>query len=210
MTAVKICGLSTVETLDAAIAAGVDHIGLVFFAASPRNVDTARAAALAARVPSGIGRVGVFVDPDDALLAHVAPTLDIVQIHGAVPSRLAAIRERTGLRVWAAIGVATSADIVAAKRYTGAADALLFDARTPIGADLPGGMGLRFDWRLLGTAKGIGLPWGLAGGLDPGNVAEAIAVSGAALVDVSSGVEENEGVKSIDRIRAFVAAAKAA
>ncbi len=210
MTAVKICGLSTPETLDAAIAAGADYLGFTFFAKSPRNLDPARAAALADRVPAGVSRVGVFVDPDDALLAAVRPSLDIIQVHATSPERVAAIAARFGLPVWAAVGVATSDDIVGAQRFVGAATALLFDAKTPKGADLPGGMGLRFDWRLLGAAKAAGLPWGLAGGLDPGNVAEAIEVSGAPLVDVSSGVEESAGVKSVAKIRAFLAAAKAA
>ena len=209
MTAIKICGLSTPETLDAAIAAGATHIGLVFFAKSPRNLDPAKAAMLAARVPAGVAKVGVFVDPDDALLSHVAATLDAVQLHDTTPERAAHIRRRFGLPVWAAVGVATSADIAAAKRYTGAVDRLLFDAKTPKGADLPGGMGLRFDWRLLAGAV-PGLVWGLAGGLDAGNVAEAIRATGAPLVDVSSGVEESAGVKSVARIRAFVAAARAA
>jgi phosphoribosylanthranilate isomerase len=210
MTAVKICGLSTPDTLDAAIAAGADHVGFVFFAKSPRNLDVARVAALADRVPAGISKVGVLVDPDDALLAAVRLSLDIVQVHASTPERVAAIAARFGLPVWAAVGVATSDDIAAARRFAGAASALLFDAKTPKGADLPGGMGLRFDWRLLGAAKAVGLPWGLAGGLDPGNVAEAIQVSGAPLVDVSSGVEESAGVKSVAKIRAFLAAAKAA
>ncbi len=209
MTAIKICGLSTPDTLDAAIAAGATHIGFVFFAKSPRNLDPARAAMLAARVPQGVARVGVFVDPDDALLTHVAASLDAVQLHDPAPDRAAHIRRRFGLPVWAAIGVATSSDIAAAKRYDGAADRLLFDAKTPKGALLPGGMGLRFDWRLLAGAV-PGLPWGLAGGLDAGNVAEAIAATGAPLVDVSSGVEESAGVKSVAKIRAFIAAAKTA
>lgn len=209
MTDIKICGLSTPETLDAAVSGGATHIGFVFFARSPRHLDPAKAAMLAARVPAGTTRVGVFVDPDDALLAHVAGSLDALQLHDATPDRAAHVRQRFGLPVWAALGVATSADIAAAKRYAGAADRLLFDAKTPKGALLPGGMGLRFDWRLLAGVS-PGLPWGLAGGLDASNVGEAIRSTAAPLVDVSSGVEESAGVKSVDKIRAFIAAARAA
>ena len=213
MTEIKICGLSTPETLDAAVTAGATHVGFVFFAKSPRHLQAEAAAALAARVPAGVGKVGVFVDPDDALLAHVLAQvrLDVLQVHDVhEPARAAAIGARHGLPVWVALGVSTSADIAGARRYAGAASRLLFDAKTPKGADLPGGMGLRFDWRLLEAARGIGLPWGLAGGLDPMNVAGAISVSGAALVDVSSGVEDAPGVKSVQKIRAFVEAVRAA
>ncbi len=213
MTEIKICGLSTPETLDAAVTAGATHVGFVFFAKSPRHLQAEAAAALATRVPTGVGKVGVFVDPDDALLAHVLAQvrLDVVQVHDVhEPARAAAISARHGLPVWVALGVSTSADIAGARRYAGAASRLLFDAKTPKGADLPGGMGLRFDWRLLEAAQGIGLPWGLAGGLDPMNVAGAISVSGAALVDVSSGVEDAPGVKSVQKIRAFVEAVRAA
>lgn len=213
MTEVKICGLSTVETVDAAVAAGADYVGFVFFPKSPRHLAADAAAALARRVPAHVGKVGVFVDPDDAMLDDVRSRvpLDIVQVHDvAQPARVAAIHQRHGLPVWMAIGVATRADIADGRRYRGAANRLLFDAKTPKGADLPGGMGLRFDWRLLDAAHGLGLPWGLAGGLDPANVAEAIAASKAALVDVSSGVETAPGVKSVARINAFLEAVRAA
>lgn len=213
MTEIKICGLSTPATVDAAVAAGADYIGLVFFPKSPRNVDLGAAAALAARVPAHIGKVGVFVDPDEALLSQVRAQVGLtaLQVHDvAQPARVAAIRARHGLPVWVALGVATSRDIADGRRYLGAANRLLFDAKTPKGADLPGGMGLRFDWRLLDAARGLGLPWGLAGGLDPTNVKDAIATSGAGLVDVSSGVETAPGVKSERKIKAFVEAVRAA
>lgn len=206
MTSAKICGLSTPETLDAALRGGASHVGFVFFAASPRNLDFDRAAGLAERVPGHVARVGVFVDPDDALLdaAVAAGRLDAVQLHKTVPSRVAAIRARTGRETWAAVAVKTRADLDAARSFAGAADRLLYDAKTPKGAALPGGMGLRFDWALLdGFAHP--LPWALSGGLDAGNVGEAIRRTGAPLVDVSSGVESAPGVKDVDKIAAFLA-----
>jgi phosphoribosylanthranilate isomerase len=210
MTLVKICGLSTIDTLDAAIAAGASHVGFLFFAKSPRYVAPAAAAALAARVPAGVKRVGVLVDADDALIDLVAPLLDVLQLQGAeTPARTADVRARTGREIWRSIGVTTRADIAAAIAAAhGVADRLLFDAKAPIGAPLSGGNGVRFDWRLLDAVR-PGMAWGLAGGLDPGNVGAAIALTQAPLVDVSSGVEDAPGVKSIDKIRAFVAAARA-
>ncbi len=212
MTQVKICGLSTAQTIDAAVVAGADFVGLNFFPFSPRHVTIEQAAALAARVPAHVGKVGIFVDPDDALIAAAAASgaITIAQLHGSTPGRAAAIAARHGVAVWAAIGVATSADVASGRAFAGAADRLLFDAKTPKGADLPGGMGLRFDWRLLAAANDLGLPWGLAGGLDQRNVAEAIRATGAALVDAASGVEESAGVKSVEKIMAFIKAARAA
>lgn len=209
MTAIKICGLSEPATLDAAVAAGADHVGFVFFPPSPRHLDLDRAAALAARVPDRVGRVGVFVDADDALIepAMRAARLTAVQLHGADPARVAAVKARFAIAVWAAVAVATRRDVAAAAAFRGAADRLLFDAKAPKGASLPGGNALRFDWRLL-DGVAMTLDWGLAGGLDPGNVAEAIGATGAPLVDVSSGVEDAPGVKSADRIRAFVKAVR--
>ncbi len=209
MTEVKICGLSEPATLDAAVAAGADHLGFVFFAKSPRNVSLEQAAALAARVPEAIGRVGVFVDPEDALVegAIRAGRLTAIQLHGADPARAAAARRRFGIEVWAALPVATRTDVALAPGFRGAADRLLFDAKAPKAADLPGGNALRFDWRLLDGVS-MTMPWGLAGGLDPGNVVEAIGATGAPLVDVSSGVEDAPGSKSADRIRAFVKAVR--
>ncbi|WP_287977839.1 phosphoribosylanthranilate isomerase [Sphingomonas sp.] len=205
----KICGLSTPETLDAAIGAGASHVGFVFFAPSPRDLPFDRAAGLAARVPARVRRVGVFVDPDDALLdqAAAAGRLEAVQLHKTAPARAAAIRVRLGLETWAAVPVKTRADLDLARHFVGAADRILYDAKTPESASLPGGMGLRFDWALLdGFAHP--LPWALSGGLDPVNVAEAIRRTRAPLVDVSSGVERAPGVKDVDKIVAFLKAAQ--
>ncbi|KQR84039.1 phosphoribosylanthranilate isomerase [Sphingomonas sp. Leaf343] len=205
----KICGLTTAATLDAAIGGGASHVGFVFFAPSPRNLTFDAAPALSARVPGHVSKVGVFVDPDDDLLEQaVAVTgLDALQLHKVLPARAAAIRERFGLETWAAVAVKARGDLDAARTFAGAADRILYDAKTPPGAALPGGMGLRFDWSLLdGFAHP--LPWALSGGLDPANVAEAIARTGAPLVDVSSGVESAPGVKDVDKIAAFLKAAR--
>jgi phosphoribosylanthranilate isomerase len=203
----KICGLSTPETLDAALRHGTNHVGFVFFPPSPRHLDFARAAQLAARVPSHVRRVGVFVDPDDALIeqAVASGTVDAVQLHKTAAPRVAAIRARSGLESWAAVAVKTRADLDAARGFVGAADRILYDAKTPDDAKLPGGMGLRFDWSLLDGFRHP-LPWALSGGLDAANVGEAIARTGAELVDVSSGVESAPGVKDMDKIGAFLKA----
>lgn len=201
----KICGLTTPETLDAALAHGAAHVGFVFFPPSPRHLSFDRAAGLAARVPGHVGKVGVFVDPDDALLdaALAAARLDAVQLHKVTPERAAAIRAR--VPVWAAVAVKTRADLAAARPFAGAVDRILYDAKTPEGAALPGGMGVRFDWELLRGHRHP-LPWALSGGLDPANVAEAARITGATLVDVSSGVETAPGVKDVDKIAAFLKA----
>jgi len=201
----KICGLSTPETLDAAIAGGASHVGLMFFAPSPRNLTFDAAASLAARIPASVSRVGVFVDPDDALLeaAIAAAKLDAVQLHSTTPARAAAIRAR--IPVWVAIAVKTSADLDSALNYRGAADKILFDAKTPEGATRPGGMGIRFDWSLLDGFRHA-MPWALSGGLTPDNVAEAATRTGATLVDASSGLESAPGVKDVDKIAAFLKA----
>ena len=207
---IKICGLSTPETLDAALCAGASHVGFVFFAASPRNVAPDHAAALGRRVPSRVVRVGVFVDPDDALLDRVVDCLDVIQLHGDESAeRIAAVRARYRRPVWRAAGVATRDDISAAVAAAGSADRLLFDAKAPTGAALPGGNGLRFDWRLLdGVAPAR--PWGLSGGLDVESVGDAVRTVRPPLIDVSSGVEYEPGVKSVAKIKAFIAAARAA
>ncbi|TDN77912.1 phosphoribosylanthranilate isomerase [Stakelama pacifica] len=206
----KICGLSTPDTIDSAIAGGASHIGFVFFPPSPRNVGFEQAAALANRVPAAVRRVGVFVDPDDALIdsAIAAASLDILQLHKTAPDRIAAIRARLAREVWGALAVKTSADLAQAGTLAGAADRILYDAKTPDTAALPGGMGLRFDWNLLRGFRHPA-PWALSGGLDAANVAEAIARTGATLVDVSSGVETAPGVKDPARIAAFLRAARA-
>jgi len=219
MTLIKICGLTTPEMLDAAVAAGATHIGLMYVAKSPRYITLEAGAALAARLPAHVASVGVFADADDALLAAAAPFLDVLQLHGnESPARVAETR-RHGREVWRAIGVTTRADITAAiQAARGVADRLLFDAKPPSGMPLSGGVaavpplgggnGLRFDWQLLAQTA-PDMPWGLAGGIDAGNVAEAIALTRAPLVDVSSGVEDAPGVKSVEKIRAFVAAVRA-
>lgn len=209
-TPFKICGLSTPETVEAAVVSGAAHAGFVFFPPSPRHLDPAIAAALIARVPAGVGRVAVLVDPDDALVAAVlAAGISILQLHGVGPERVAALKSRHNVPVWLAAGVKTRADIDAAQKAAGPADLLLLDAKAPIDAPLPGGNGLAFDWRLLQGHR-PSRPFGLAGGLAPGNVADAIRAVTPALVDVSSGVEEGAGVKSVEKIRAFAAEVRAA
>ncbi|PXA90541.1 phosphoribosylanthranilate isomerase [Nostoc sp. 3335mG] len=201
----KICGLSTAATLDAAIAGGASHVGFVFFPPSPRHLAFDAARGLAVRVPDRVRKVGVFVDPDDATIEAALPAIDLLQLHNTAPERVAAIRARTGREVWAAVAVKRREDLAAAGALRGAADRILYDAKTPEGAALPGGMGLRFDWELL---RGFAhpLPWALSGGLDPSNVREAVAATGAILVDVSSGVETAPGVKDMDKIAAFLKA----
>lgn len=206
MITAKICGLSTPESLDAAIRGGASHVGFVFFPPSPRSLSRERAAQLAARVPGRVSRVGVFVDPDDALLeASIgAGQLGILQLHNTSPARAAAIGARTGLEIWAAVAVKTRPDLAAAATFGGAAARILYDAKTPPGATLPGGMGVRFDWSLLQGFRHP-LPWTLSGGLDPHNVAEAVAITGAEMVDVSSGVESAPGIKDVTKIATFLA-----
>lgn len=210
--AIKICGISTPDTLDAVLAARAHHVGFNFFPPSPRHVDFATVATLAERAGGRIGKVGVFVDPADDLLgqAVAAGRLDAIQLHGEEkPERCAALRARHGLPVWKVIPVAGSGDIARAQAYRDATDFILFDAKTPKDARLPGGMGLRFDWSLLAGLR-MALPWGLAGGLSPANVAEAIAATGAPLVDTSSGVESAPGVKDARLIADFCAAVRPA
>ena len=203
----KICGLSTPETLDAAIAGGASHVGFNFFPPSPRNLSLSLAASLAGRVPRTIAKVGIYVDPDDALLDATvrAGRLDAIQLHNTAPARIAAIRTRYGLQTWAAVAVKTRADLDTARSFIGAADRILYDAKTPDGAALPGGMGMRFDWKLLQGFRHP-LPWALSGGLNADNVTEAVRQTGATLVDVSSGVETAPGVKDVDKIAAFLKA----
>lgn len=208
--AIKICGLNTPDALDAAIKARADFAGFVFFPPSPRNVAPAEAAALGARADGRIGLVGLFVDADDATIAEAvtAARLDALQLHGQeTPERAAQIKRRFGLSVWKALAVTTKSDVERARAYTGAADRILFDAKTPKGAALPGGMGLSFDWTLVAHWTGP-MAWGLAGGLTPENVTEAVRLTGAPMVDTSSGVESAPGVKDVDRIAAFCTAAR--
>lgn len=208
---IKICGISTPDTLDAVMQARADFVGLNFYPPSPRHVSPTQARQLAERSTGRIARVGVFVDPGDALLADAvaAGQLDAIQLHGQEsPQRAAQVRSRFRLPVWKVLSVATAADIARAADYDQAADFILFDARPPRDAALPGGMGLRFDWSLLQGYRGA-LPWGLAGGLTPANVAQAVSQTKAPLVDTSSGVESAPGVKDPGLIASFCAAARA-
>jgi phosphoribosylanthranilate isomerase len=203
----KICGLSTSDTLAAAVRGGASHVGFVFFSKSPRNLDPDQAASLIRQVPPQISKVGVFVDPDDGMLDRaVAAGLTGIQLHGQEsPERAAAIRARYRLDIWKAVSVRTRDDLLIASRYKGAVDRILYDAKTPKDAALPGGMGLRFDWTLLDGFIHP-LPWALSGGLDIANVADAVGISGARLLDISSGVESAPGVKNVDKIAAFLQA----
>ena len=207
-TAIKICGLRQPADVAAALTAGAGYLGFVFFPRSPRAVSPAEGAALGADIPPGIARVGLFVDPDDALLDQTlagAP-LDLIQLHGGEsPARVAEIRGRTGLPVMKAVGLATPDDLNALWDYGLAADLLLVDAKPAPGAALPGGNGVAFDWRLL-AGRRLLKPWFLAGGLTPQNVAEAVRLTGAPGVDVSSGVESAPGRKDPGLIAAFCAA----
>lgn len=208
---VKICGIKDAEGLAAVRQAGAEFCGFVFFPPSPRAVTPAEAAAISAAQPGGPARVGLFVDPTDALLAEVlaALPLDLIQLHGdESPARCAEIRAAFGRPVMKALGIASAADLEALADYAPVVDRFLLDAKAPPGAPLPGGNAAPFDWTLT-AGRAIPRPWLLAGGLTPGNVAQAIAASGAPGVDVSSGVEIRRGVKDPALIAAFVAAAKA-
>ena len=208
---VKICGLRTPADVTAVAQAGAAYAGFVFFAKSPRNVTLpeARIAALAA--PPGLAKVALVVDADDATLDAIveAVPLDMLQLHGhETPDRVAQVRARYGLPVMKAIGLADEGDLPAIFEFSTVADQILIDAKPPRGADLPGGNGLAFDWRLLAGRRWL-RPWMLAGGLTAENVAEAVRLTGARQVDVSSGVESAPGIKDAARIAAFVAAAGA-
>lgn len=214
MVQVKICGINAPEALDAVAAGGADFAGFNFYPPSPRFVTPAQAGALIARAPKTLGKVGLFVDPDDATLERTlaAAKLDMLQVQGQeAPERVAAIRARFGLPVMKAIKVAAAADLDAASAFAAVADWLLFDGVPPKdrkGA-LPGGNAARIDWTLF-KGRRFARPWMLAGGLDPSNVAEAVRATGALCVDVSSGVESAPGRKDPGKIRAFIAAAKTA
>lgn len=208
---VKICGLRTVADVAAVAAAGAAYAGFVFFAKSPRHLslDVARDLALAA--PLGLAKVALTVDADDATLDAIveAVPLDMLQLHGhESPDRVAEVRARYGLPVMKALGVADEGDLAPLFDYSLAADQLLIDAKPPKGAALPGGNGLSFDWRLVAQRRWL-KPWMLAGGLTPDNVAEAIRLTNARQVDVSSGVESAPGVKDAGKIAAFTRAALA-
>jgi phosphoribosylanthranilate isomerase len=210
--AAKICGLSTAEAAAAAVAGGAAFVGFVFYPPSPRNVTPSEAGALCAGVPPRVTRVGLFVDADDQTIAEalaVAP-LDMLQLHGKESAeRVAAVKQRFGRKVMKAVSIAAAEDVDAALSYLGVADWLLFDARPPKGAGaLPGGNGLAFDWQLL-AGRAWPIPWMLSGGLTPENLGEAVRLTGAEAVDVSSGVESAPGVKDIAEIAKFLQAARA-
>lgn len=211
VTKVKICGLKTAEAVEAALASGADYIGLVVFPASPRNVAVADARVLADQARGRAGIVALLVDADDGLISKVVTEVrpDFLQLHGdETPERVAAVKARWGVPVIKAIKVETAADADLALSYSGTADMILFDAKPPADATRPGGHGAAFDWRVLDKVKDKIGPYMLSGGLDPTNVAAAIAATGAPIVDVSSGVEIRRGEKSPDLIRRFLTAAK--
>jgi phosphoribosylanthranilate isomerase len=211
---VKICGLKTPETMAVALDAGADHVGLVFFPPSPRTLEMTTARSLADMARGRAQIVVLTVDPDDALIEAIAAELqpDIIQLHGSeTPERATEIKTSTSCAVMKAVKVATTQDVEVAFNYTvpqGPCDTILFDAKAPKDAALPGGNGLTFDWRVL-EAVGSRLNYMLSGGLTPDNVGDAIRLTGARAVDVSSGVESAPGVKDAARIRAFLEAAKA-
>ena len=208
---VKICGIRDAGTLDAVARAGAAYAGFVFFAKSPRNITISDAADLAAHAPVGLAKVALVVNPTDAELDAItaAVPLDMLQLHGKeTPERVAEVKARYGLPVMKAVGVADEGDLPALEAYGRVADQLLVDAKPPKDATLPGGNGLAFDWRLI-KGRRWPVPWMLAGGLTPENVAEALALTGAKQVDVSSGVESSPGVKDARLIEAFCAATRA-
>jgi phosphoribosylanthranilate isomerase len=209
---VKICGLKTPEALDAALEGGADLVGFVFFPASPRNLSLDAARALGARVKGRAQKVALTVDADDATLAAIVEALkpDMLQLHGReTPERVTAVKRTFGLPVMKAIPVERRSDLSAVGDYAAVADRLLFDARAPREATRPGGLGRPFDWHLLENLS-LAIPFMLSGGLDAQNVAEALRVTRAPGVDVSSGVERAPGAKDPDKIRAFIRAARAA
>ena len=209
--AVKICGLRDQAMVDTVAQAGAAYAGFVFFEKSPRNVTISQAVTIAGHAPVGLAKVALVVNADDAFLDDLCARvpLDILQLHGhETPARVAQIKARYGLPVMKAVGVADASDLPALDSYAQVADQILVDAKPPKDADLPGGNGLAFDWRLI-AGRRWPVPWMLAGGLTPDNVAEAIALTGATQVDVSSGVESAAGVKDAGLIRAFVAATQA-
>jgi phosphoribosylanthranilate isomerase len=211
MAKVKICGLSDAGAVAAAVSAGADYVGFVFYARSPRHVSLDQAVQLAQNVPAGVGKVGLFVDAGDEEISAAARSgaIDYLQLHGQEnPDRVAEIRARFGLPVIKSIPIAAAEDAGRAAAFELVADMLLFDAKPPVSKDaLPGGNGLVFDWNLIAGRKWA-RPWILSGGLNVENVADAIRVSGAKMVDVSSGVERTPGIKDLAKISAFIETAK--
>lgn len=212
MTGVKICGLTTAETLDAALDGGAAFVGAVLFEKSPRHIEPLHAATLFERARGRAKVVAVTVDADDARLTEIALILkpDLIQLHGSeTPERAERARMLTGAGIIRALPIRSHEDFAEAEAWEPFADHLMFDAKPPEGSALPGGVGARFDWTLLAD-RAFRRPWFLAGGLNPGNVAEALRISGAPLVDVSSGVESAPGVKDPALITAFLKAARSA
>src|SRR6185295_190386 len=208
---VKICGLATPETLDVALEEGADMVGFVFFPPSPRNISVETARALSARVKDRARKVALTVDADDLVLAQIVDALkpDVLQLHGhETPERVTAIKQRFGVPAMKVLAIETKSDLAAISSYTGVADRLLFDARPPREATRPGGLGKPFDWHLLENLN-LSIPFMLSVGLHAENVAEALRITRAPGVDVSSGVESAPGVKDPDKIRAFIRAARA-
>jgi phosphoribosylanthranilate isomerase len=211
-TEVKICGLTTEVALDAALAGGADFVGFVFCAKSPRNISPSAAAVLAGKARGRAKIVALLVDPDDAQLAEVVEAVapDVIQLHGSeTPARVEEIVRRFGRPVMKAVAIASADDVIAAGVYAGKAARILFDAKPAPGAAIPGGNGVAFDWRALSGVSDR-MDFMLAGGLNPDNVAAAIALTGAPAVDVSSGVESRPGHKDPELIRRFLRAAKTA
>jgi phosphoribosylanthranilate isomerase len=209
---IKICGLKTAEALDAALDAGADMVGFVFFPPSPRHLGFEAARTLARRVRGRVQKVALSVDASDDWLAESISALkpDILQLHGKeTPERVATVRSRFRIPVMKALPIQERADLTPVRAYAQVADRLLFDARAPREATRPGGLGKPFDWRLLENVN-PDVPFMLSGGLDPNNVAEALRITRAPAVDVSSGVERQPGEKDIDKIRAFIRAAREA
>ena len=207
-TRIKICGLTTPETVAAAVDAGATYLGFNFFAKSPRSVDIETARNLAVEVPPGVMKVALVVNADDAMIEAINARvpLDMIQLHGTeTPERVREVKALAGLPVMKAVGIADEEDLAKIDDYTSVADQLLIDAKPPRNATLPGGNGLSFDWRLISNRRWAS-PWMLAGGLTPENVGEAVALTGARQVDVASGVESAPGVKDVDKIKAFCAA----
>lgn len=205
----KICGLNESSAIDATVAGGASHVGLNFYPPSPRAVTNDEARRLVQSIPTTVCTVGLFVDADDALIdsAVEAAALDMLQLHGSeTPNRVAALKLRTGCTVMKVISVAETADLVNAERYSEVADWLLFDAKPPTDVEnpLPGGNARSFDWQLLAGSR-WSIPWMLAGGLNSANVGKAVALTGAAVVDCSSGVEDRPGSKNLDKIAKFLA-----
>jgi phosphoribosylanthranilate isomerase len=208
---VKICGLATVDDVRACADADANYMGLVFFEKSPRNITILAARELALAAPLGLAKVALVVNPSDAQLDAITATvpLDMLQLHGGeTPERVAEVKARYGLPVMKAVGIADGDDLPKLESYFGVADQILVDAKPPKGGELPGGNGLSFDWRLI-AGRRWPCPWMLAGGLTPENVAEAVKMTGAKQVDVSSGVEDAPGQKNAELIQKFVQSSRA-